>query len=198
MSRILYLFITLILFTSSGNIKYKEVATFSTNNFVNAVIEIPAGTNHKIEFDENTNTFPCDQKNGKDRIIDFLPYPGNYGFIPSTLMDESTGGDGDALDILVISESFTTGTIVEIVPIAILELKDRGELDSKIIGIPADPANQLLQATTFDELSQKYPQVKNIIETWFLHYKGIGKMELISWGDEKVAMSEIKKFMIKK
>ncbi|MBN4052024.1 inorganic diphosphatase [Cytophagaceae bacterium AH-315-L13] len=198
MIRVLYLFITVILFTSSSDVKYKEVATFSTDNFVNAVIEIPGGTNHKIEYDENTNTFPCDQENGKNRIIDFLAYPGNYGFIPSTLMDEELGGDGDALDILVLSESMSTGTILKTIPIAILKLKDKGALDSKIISIPADKNKQIIKATTLNELIQGYPQVKTIIETWFLHYKGVGKMELIGWADEKAAMSEIEKYRINK
>ena len=48
-----------------------------------------------------------------DRIVNFLPYPANYGFIPSTFMDKKKGGDGDALDILLISEHMVTGTVVD-------------------------------------------------------------------------------------
>ena len=76
------------------------------------VVEIPAGTNHKIEYDPSTDSFENDKKDGKDRVISFLPYPGNYGFIPSTLMNKDRGGDGDALDILVIGESEPTGTVL--------------------------------------------------------------------------------------
>ena len=78
--------------------------------YLQMIVEIPAGTNQKIEFDYNDGTFKVDQIDGKDRVIDFLPYPGNYGFIPNTLMDKERGGDGDALDILVIGESVATGT----------------------------------------------------------------------------------------
>jgi len=74
-----------------------------TSQGILAVIEIPSGTNRKIEYNPNTERFEIDVKNGKERVIDFLPYPGNYGFIPSTMMDENRGGDGDALDILVIA-----------------------------------------------------------------------------------------------
>ena len=40
---------------------------------INVVVEIPAGTNHKIEYDKENKEFVVDQRNGKDRIIDFLP-----------------------------------------------------------------------------------------------------------------------------
>ena len=85
-----------------------------TEQGINVVVEIPAGTNHKIEYDKENKEFVVDQKNGKDRIIDFLPYPGNYGFIPSTYMDPAIGGDGDALDVLVIGESVPTGTVIPV------------------------------------------------------------------------------------
>ena len=42
-------------------------------------------------------------KNGKPRIINYIGYPVNYGFIPKTLLPTSEGGDGDQLDILVLA-----------------------------------------------------------------------------------------------
>ena len=99
----------------------------------NAVIEIPAGTNKKIEFNNSTQAFEVDKNNGKDRVIQFLPYIGNYGYIPSTYSNPNQGGDGDALDVLVISESVKTGSIIEIIPIAVLKLLDEGEIDYKIL-----------------------------------------------------------------
>ena len=97
-------------------INYEDIDTYSASNNVNMVIEIPAGTNKKIEYDKNLNDFFIDKMDGVDRVINFLPYPGNYGFIPSTKMDKKRGGDGDALDILLISESMDTGTIVDVIP----------------------------------------------------------------------------------
>lgn len=72
---------------------------------VNAVIEIPAGTLDKRQYDRATNTFPIDHRNGVPRRLAFLPYPANYGFIPGTKMDKSKGGDGDALDVFVLCTS---------------------------------------------------------------------------------------------
>ena len=38
---------------------------------------------------------------------------------------------------------------------------------------------------------------QNIIQDWFLNYKGLGKVEMKGWFDEKYAMSEIKKWELK-
>lgn len=161
---------------------------------INMVVEIPAGTNHKIEINKATGEFENDKIDGKTRIINFLPYPGNYGFIPSTLMDENRGGDGDALDILMIGESLKTGTVVAIQPIGTLLLKDNGALDTKLIAIPADSSKVVMQAYNFTEFSVQHAAAKKMIEDWFLNYKGPGEMELIGWRDEVYAMEEIKKW----
>ena len=130
---------TFVLLQSCGSSKdyYTLPAQVSEESF-NAIIEIPAGTNKKYEYDPNQKKFIVDIENGKERIIDFLPYPANYGFIPSTLSKSDTGGDGDALDVLVMSETLATGTVLEILPIAILKLIDDGETDYKVIAVPKE------------------------------------------------------------
>lgn len=165
---------------------------------INAVIEIPAGRNHKIEFNPVSGAFEMDQIDGKDRIIDFLPYPGNYGFIPSTMMGEKDGGDGDALDVLVIAPPQKSGTLMAVRPIGALNLIDDGELDTKIIAIPVDSTLQLMQIDGFDDFLLKYNGAMRIIETWFLNYKGIGRTSLKGWENEHQAMLEIKKWTVPK
>lgn len=168
----------------------------NTSNGIMAVIEIPSGTNRKVEYNYATDRFEIDVKDGKERVIDFLPYPGNYGFIPSTLMDENRGGDGDALDILVIAESLETGDTISVIPIGTLLLNDSGELDTKIIAVPADPSKQVIQATDFQTFTVKYNMAQKIIENWFLNYKGLGVMELIGWKNDKYARMEIEKWKV--
>lgn len=169
-----------------------------TEKGINVVVEIPAGTNHKIEFNTKTKTFENDKIDGKIRVIKFLPYIGNYGFIPSTYMDPERGGDGDALDILVIGESQPTKTVQEVLPIGVLLLKDKGELDSKIIAVPADPNQQVIAVDSFQDFMIEYDAAKRMIEDWFLNYKGYGVMELIAWKDEQYARQEIEKWKVKK
>ena len=167
-----------------------------TDNGVHAIIEIPAGTNKKIEVNKSSGAFEIDQESGSDRIINFLPYPGNYGYIYKTMMDTESGGDGDALDILIIAESVPTGTHMEVIPIATLKLKDGGEIDTKIIAVPSDPDLQIIDAENFSTFFMEYNAAFQIIEKWFLNYKGIGQMEMIDWEDEKKAMAEIIRWQI--
>ena len=165
-----------------------------TGEYLNVIVEIPAGTNHKIEYHPGAGYINDTFVDGTQRIINFLPYPGNYGFVPSTLMDRARGGDGDALDILVIGESLPTGTQVVVQPIATLLLRDRGEIDTKIIAVPADSSARVYRADNFLDFSLGNDAAKRIIETWFLNYKGQGTVELMRWEDEAYAWREVAKW----
>ncbi len=199
-SRILVFFCLLFAIMTScrkgeyGN--YYEIPTVS-EGAINAVIEIPAGTNAKLEYDPASNKFLQGAQDERPRVVRFLPYPGNYGFIPSTYMDTQRGGDGDPLDVLVISESVPTGTVQSILPIGVLRLKDEGELDAKIIAVPADSTQQVLPVDNFRDFLIDYDPARLIIEEWFLSYKGLGKTELLGWEDEQYAKREIRKWMLK-
>lgn len=163
---------------------------------LNVIIEIPAGTNHKIEYHPGVGFANDTLADGSERIIDFLPYPGNYGFVPSTAVEERRGGDGDALDVLVIGESQPTGTQMRVVPIATLMLRDRGEIDTKIVAVPADSSLRTLQVENFLDFSLGNDAAKRIIETWFLNYKGNNVTELLRWEDESYAWREVRKWRI--
>lgn len=173
------------------SVDYYAVPTFSSNNVLNAVIEIPAGTNKKLEYNKNRKEFEIDRLNGKERIIEFLPYPGNYGYIPSTFSDPEKGGDGDALDILVLSESRSTGIVMEVIPIAMLKLVDDGELDYKIIAIPIKESDRIIKANSLKELREKHPNVIKIIELWFLNYNKHDEARIFGWAEKHEALIEI-------
>lgn len=192
--KIVGLFLLLCIVVACQSSRIASLPAFSPSGNVFCVVEIPAGTNKKIEYNKTTKTFEVDQRNGQDRVIDFLPYPGNYGFIPSTYSDPEKGGDGDALDILVLCESLKTGTVLEVIPLGILKLIDDGETDYKIIAIPADEGLRTISARSFAELSRKYPSLTGMIETWFLNYDS-DPATVESWGDEEAAKKEIQKEM---
>lgn len=170
-----------------------ELDAFTPENVLQAVIEIPAGSNAKIEYNSITKTFENDQIDGQDRIIKYLPYPGNYGFIPGTFSDPKTGGDGDALDILVLSPSLPTGTVLQVIPIGVMKLLDNGETDYKIIAIPAEENLQTIQAATLLDLEKSYPQIKEIVTAWFLNYNPNDPSQNLGWENEKKALAEIQK-----
>jgi inorganic pyrophosphatase len=174
---------------------YENLPAFSDTKQLQAVIEIPAGNAHKYEYNPDTREFQVDKEAGRDRIISFLPYPVNYGFIPSTLMDKSRGGDGDPLDVLVLGESRETGTVMEILPIGVLLLEDAGELDYKVLAVPAKPSERLIEATSYEELNTKYPAIKKILEEWFLNYNPKDRCRIMGWKDERFAEEQVRKWM---
>lgn len=193
------LILLLCLFTTLTACKQKSKADpyqllSMEGQWMQVIVEIPAGTNHKIEYDYASGEFLNDQVDGQDRVIDFLPYPGNYGFVPGTLMDKERGGDGDALDILVIGEAVPTGTSLQVKPLGALVLKDGGEIDTKLIAIPSDKSLRVLSADNFMDFALRYDAARRIIEDWFQNYKGTGRVEVVRWEDESYAWAELEKW----
>lgn len=142
-----------------------------------AVIEIPAGTTDKRQYDPATNSFPVDLRNGQPRRIAFLPYPANYGFIPGTRMRKEEGGDGDAVDVFVLCTALPSGTVIEVEPIGVIELLDAGERDDKVIALPLDPALRTVKA---DDISELPAAAREILVTWLLNYDPVDGAELVA------------------
>jgi len=174
---------------------YYTIPAFAGEELVFAVIEIPAGTNKKFEYNPSTNKFEPNQINNQDRIIQFLPYPFNYGFIPSTFMDPLRGGDGDALDVCILSESKAMKTVIKVIPIAMIRLIDNNEIDTKIIAVPADES-KIINAYSLKDLRENYPAVIQNIEQWFLNYKGKDQIQIQGWLDREDAIGEINKWKL--
>ena len=132
-------------------------------------IEIPAGTKQKWEFNDKTGEMEKDYKNGKERIIQFLPYPGNYGFIPETL-----AGDGDPIDVIDLDEAEKRGKLKQVRIIGGLNFEDKKEEDIKFIGV--SPCGTFGHIQSIEQLLLKKPAVLEILKSWFLNYKKPGKM----------------------
>jgi inorganic pyrophosphatase len=116
-----------------------------TPNIVTAFIEIVPSDTIKYEIDKVSGYLRIDRPQKFSNMIPTL-----YGFIPQTYCAEEvaeyaqaksgrniTKGDGDPLDICVLSErSVTHGDIlVQAVPIGGFRLIDDGEADDKIIAV---------------------------------------------------------------
>src|SRR5438309_1711421 len=83
---------------------------------VNAVIEIPRGDTNKYEYDKQLQVFRLDRN-----LYSPVHYPGDYGFIPSTLSD-----DGDPLDVLVLVDASSfAGCVMTVRPIGVLRMVDK-------------------------------------------------------------------------
>jgi inorganic pyrophosphatase len=138
-----------------------------------AVIEIPAGTLEKWQTDATTGVFYHDVKDGKPRVINFLPYPFNYGFIPQTLLSKEQGGDGDPMDVLVLSSTRQRGSVCPVRIIGALKLMERGENDTKMLALETGEG-PFQNVSDINELLLHYPGAVEILRLWFEGYKGPG------------------------
>jgi len=170
--------------TYEGNY-IEDYLPINEDGTINAVIEIPAGTNEKWEVTKPDGKLELEHKKGKPRIVKYLGYPGNYGMIPETLMSESVGGDGDPLDVLLIGAPVMRGKVVKGKLIGVLKFSDRGERDDKLLAVL--PETALYEVNNISQLDETFPGITSIIKTWFLYYKGSGKMIFKGFGSVKEA-----------
>lgn len=127
-------------------------------NVVNVIIEIQKGSRNKIEMDKDTGRLFLDRVNGT-----LLGYPADYGYIPGTLCE-----DGDPLDALVIiDESLPHGVVAPCRAVGVLYFEDDGEMDEKLICVPADDISKD-HITSLDDLGEAF---KKNIEHFYNHYK---------------------------
>lgn len=152
---------------------------------VNVVIEIPAGSHNKYEFDEKLGVFKL------DRVL-YSPfhYPLDYGFIPGTRSE-----DGDHLDALVMGgEPVPLGCLVESRPIGMLKMIDSGEADFKILAVQKqNPRFDTIKSIKDIEASN--PHLLKEIAHFFETYKDLQgkKVEIQGWEDADAAKAEITK-----
>jgi inorganic pyrophosphatase len=161
--------IPLVLFSISEAKQTDNSCLLSSEDTLRFRIEIPAGTKQKWEFNDETGEMEKDYKDGKERIIQFLPYPGNYGFIPETL-----AGDGDPIDVIDLDEAEKRGKLKEVRIIGALNFEDKKEEDIKFIGV--SPNGTFGHIQSIEQLLLKKPAVLEILKSWFLNYKKPGKM----------------------
>jgi inorganic pyrophosphatase len=125
---------------------------------VNAVIEIPRGQTNKYEYDKQLHVFRLDRN-----LYSPVHYPGDYGFIPSTLSD-----DGDPLDVLVIVDAPSfTGCVMTVRPIGMLEMVDQERKDEKILAVGMN--NPVFKGVR--DYTEIYPHLLLEIEHFFSVYK---------------------------
>lgn len=177
---------------------YSQIPSHSKRNFLQAVIEIPAGTNHRITYCRLTHRFLIEMTDDGKDILPYLPYPANFGFIPSTRFGNPLGKEGELLEIMVIAESLKTGTVIEVIPLGLLIVKDDFHTDYKVLAIPADPDKQVIRAGTYHEFNQNFPGVTAILEDWFVHSDMYHNVVVLGWEDERVTGQFINKWLVNK
>ncbi|EFU6099025.1 inorganic diphosphatase [Campylobacter lari] len=128
-------------------------------NKLNAVIEIPYGSNIKYELDKESGAIMVDRV-----MYSAMFYPANYGFIPNTLAD-----DGDPIDILVLNEyPIQAGAVIPCRLIGVLLMEDESGMDEKLLAVPVskiDPRYDDIK-TLNDLPKASLDKIKNFFETY--------------------------------
>ncbi|PAF53358.1 inorganic pyrophosphatase [Helicobacter sp. 13S00482-2] len=126
---------------------------------VNAIIEIPYGSNIKYEVDKDSGAVVVDRV-----MYSAMFYPANYGFVPNTLSE-----DGDPADILVLNEyPLQAGSVIKVRLIGVLVMEDESGMDEKLLAVPLskiDPRYDDIK-TLADLPKITLDRIKNFFETY--------------------------------
>ena len=147
---------------------------------VTAVVEIPSGSRNKYELDKATGLMKLDRV-----LYSAVHYPGDYGLIPRTLHE-----DGDPLDVLVlVKEQTFPGCLIDVRPLGVLRMSDRGEPDDKILAVALrDPYYE-----EFFDIADIPQHILKEVEYFFSTYKDLeGKrVQIKGWEKSDAAMRVI-------
>lgn len=149
---------------------------------LNVLIEIPAGSKNKYEFDKDLNAFALDRV-----LFSSVSYPYDYGFVPNTLAD-----DGDPLDGMVLMDQPTfPGCVIAARPIGMLEMIDGGDRDEKILCVPVEDPRFSDVKTLEDVAAHRLDEIAEFFRT----YKNLEKKvtEILGWKDLNAVTPLIKK-----
>lgn len=151
---------------------------------INVIIEISMNNDPvKYEFDKESGAIFVDR---------FIPvsmsYPCNYGFVPHTL-----GGDGDPIDVLVLSMyPVIPGSVIKCRPIGVLLMTDESGEDEKILAVPIEKVDASMKdVKSYEDVN---PMLLKKIMHFFERYKDleVGKwVKITGWEGAEKAKSLI-------
>jgi inorganic pyrophosphatase len=148
---------------------------------VETVIEIPAGSRNKYEFDEHAEVFRL------DRVLSSAVYYNfDYGFVEGTRAD-----DGDHSDVMVlIAQPTFTGCRIWTRPVGGLAMRDEHGDDFKVLGVAlGDPLYAHVEA--LDDVSpHRLVEIEHFFETYkLLENKAV---EVLGWRDRVTALEMLR------
>ena len=138
-----------------------KIKVGSNPDKINAVIEIPYGSNIKYEIDKASGALCVDRV-----LYGAMFYPANYGFVPNTLAD-----DGDPAYVLVLNEyPLAAGSVIPCRLIGVLMMEDESGIDEKLLAVPVskiDPRYEGIKSIS-DLPKATLDKIKNFFETYKL------------------------------
>lgn len=157
---------------------------------INVIIEIPKGSKNKYEIDKKTGLIALDRVAHTSQ-----DFPYDYGFVPQTLWH-----DGDPLDVVLLTTyALFPGVLVRVRPVAVMDMKDGGESDVKIIAVPVsdprwDDVKDLkdLNKHTLREIEHFYSTYKKLQDEEVIVGDFKGKKEAVKMFNEAVELYKAK------
>lgn len=135
--------------------------SFGGGELVSVVIETPRGSRVKYKFDEELQALRL-----KSVLPQGMVFPFNFGFVPQT-----TGGDGDPLDaLLLMDEALVPGCVatVRLIGVMVVEQTIDGELQRN---------DRLLAVADTGDAYSRYVSVKDVprqilegVDAFFVQY----------------------------
>lgn len=138
---------------------YADEATWVCN----VVVEITKGSSNKIEYNEEEGYFYLDRA-----LYHSMYYPFDYWFVPQT-----TAGDGDAVDvILLLTHSVFPWCVVKSRIIWAVKTTDQDGEDRKVIAVPVSKVDP-----RWDEVMSYTDLPAHFQEELLLYFKEYKKLE---------------------
>jgi len=164
-----------LLLVSCQHHDYTSLAPVGDDHFLRMVVETPAG---------DSVLFQCDGSLKKILPVrplkPALPDSWNLGFIPSGLGRAEKCRLAEAL---LIGPRKTRGTLLKVVPVALLFLQNSTE-KALVVAIPADPADRLDGTESTEALSLENPDIFRNIEEKIALQVFHANPDNLSWTDE--------------
>ena len=167
--------------SQESNQQYKSKKTFDSEKLY-AVVEVPAGSSYSTYYN-----FVKQELEAVTDTMEYLPFPGNYGFILRPDAMEKSLRRTDHLSCLILSSAITEKEVVEVYSIGVLTLEKDGIEEHIIISIPVEKEQQTMPIEDFVDFMTKYEAVRYQIQHWFLNHKGPNKVHIKGWEDEEFA-----------
>ena len=121
------------------------------------IVEVPMGSKNKYELDKATGLIRVDRV-----LFSAVHYPSNYGFIPQTYAE-----DHDPLDVLVLGqEPVVPLAILTAKAIGLMQMRDQGEIDDKIIAVHLHDPDYAHYCSIFELPVHRIREVKRFFEDY--------------------------------
>lgn len=168
-----------------------ELSPVSESGSYHAIVSIPAGTSDLYVYDPEAAAFKVKKVGDRDEYVPYLPFPANWGFIPSTYSDITKQDISSPIQLFILTKSYSKTTLFEIQPIASILFADRfGQEHVVPVATPTDSTFRTLDISSYEGLTQ-YPDAMASLESFYRNWKVDDSLQLLEWKDQDWTMEYI-------